>query len=105
MKFLILILLFTSCTFNNSQVINVKEVDVSNSKIESPTHGKVVFDKKQDQPCSWYIITDENQKYLPVNWDKEIKVNQKKIIFNFQLSRAPQPNCFNGKMIILALVK
>ena len=107
MKFLTLLFLFSSCTFNNSQVVNVQDdsYSTSDSKIESHTYGKVIFDKTQDHSCAWYILTDDNQKLLPVNWDEEMKIDKKKIIFTFQLSRAPQPNCFKGKMIIFTLIK
>ncbi len=38
---------------------------------------------------------------MPVKWPPNTKKHNQKIKFVFRYSRAPQPQCFKGKMIVL----
>ena len=61
----------------------------------------VIYNESFDESCRWYLQTEESNKLMPVFWDKELKVNSNKINLKYSLSRAPQPHCFKGKMIVV----
>ena len=90
--------LFVACSPKaGNSIVHKKELSIDGEAVRA----KVVYDKTLDKPCNWYIVIQDDVKLLPVFWDEKLKVNNKKISLKYTLSRAPQPSCFNGKMIVV----
>jgi hypothetical protein len=89
--------LFVACS---PKTIN-SVVSKTESSIDSSIIVRVIYNESLEESCRWYLQTEEFNKLLPVSWDEELKVNNNKINLKYSLSRAPQPHCFKGKMIVV----
>ena len=93
-----MLFLFVACSPKAvNSVVSKKELSIEDGSVRA----KVVYDKTLDKPCCWCIVLEDDVKLLPVFWDEKLKVNNKKISLKYSLSRAPQPSCFKGKMIVV----
>ena len=93
-----MLFLFISCSPKTvNSIVDTKELLVDDESVRA----KVVYDKNLDERCAWYIVLEDGVELLPVFWDEKLKVNNKKVNLKYSLSRAPQPSCFKGKMIVV----
>ena len=93
-----MLFLFVACSPKAvNSVVSKKELSIEDGSVRA----QVVYDKTLDEPCNWYIVIQDDVKLLPVFWDEKLKVNNKKVNLKYSLSRAPQPSCFKGKMIVV----
>ena len=78
---------------DNKQLLEKHEID-------KQVVGKVIF-CSGPLACQWIIKLKDGKEFIPVKWPPNAKKHNQKIKFTFRLSRAPQPPCFKGKMIII----
>ncbi|MDB4710546.1 hypothetical protein OAF16_02340 [Flavobacteriales bacterium] len=98
MRLLLLMFLFVACSPKTmNSVVSINE----ESSFDDSIIVRVIYNESFDESCRWYLQTKGSNKLLPVFWDEKLKVKNNKINLQYSLSRAPQPLCFKGKMIVV----
>tara|TARA_B100001964_G_C13989013_1_gene489796 strand:- start:361 stop:690 length:330 start_codon:yes stop_codon:yes gene_type:complete len=102
MKYSIYILLFffTACQTHKTIISEGDKQPLEKHKVDKQVIGKVV-NRSGPVGCQWVIKLKDGKEFMPVKWPPNTKKHNQKIKFVFRYSRAPQPQCFKGKMIVL----
>ena len=96
----ILLLLLTACQTHKIILVEDNKQLVEKHEIDKQVIGKVVY-RSGPVGCQWIIKLKDGKEFMPVKWPPNAKKHNQKIKLTFRLSRAPQPPCFKGKMIII----
>ncbi len=95
-----IIVLSLSCNLKKSVPVENENNSNINKEVKKEFYGNVIFHKEPND-CQWLIELNDGTELLPVQWPEEVKKKGQKIKLSYRLSRAPQPPCFKGKMIVI----
>ena len=96
----ILLLLLIACQSHKPIIAEGNKQHLEKHQIDKQVLGKVI-NRPGPVSCQWIIKLKDGREMMPVKWPLNAKKHHQKIQFTFRQSRAPQPPCFNGKMIVI----
>ena len=102
MKVFLYSIIVLSYSYHLKKPISIENENNSivNKEVKKEYYGKVIFHKEPND-CQWLIELKDGTELLPVKWPEEVKKKGQKIKLSYRLSRAPQPPCFKGMMIVI----